>query len=240
MENFLNPISINHKGKAIYVVSSHDADKDQYMYSYNILNLTLDSKNDQEDWQGYLPLDIPGEVSLAGMNILRVSRDIPAGDKIEVITDQKYVYLVRCYQNSLFINRYLMVEAPNPNIKGSSRYELQPAWEVRFQRSQKPDTPLDSKDTQSYMSLERKNFVEPVIELPFDAQQIDLSTGYFNVQLVPTSNQDELRWQFILGNIADGKLYTYSIKRNEQGWFYFNENQVSSDNKTILPDKKIQ
>src|SRR5690606_34126274 len=93
-----------------------------------------------------------------------------------------------------------------------------------------------------FLNLEGVNFVEPIYELPLGAEQgkLDLDVGWFDVRLLPTANPGELRWQIMLINRKDGRLYSYSVGRTEEGWFAFDSSSVSSDGKVVLPSQVAQ
>ena len=145
-------MAISHQGKAIYFSAAKSSDSSDVIYKYNILNLKVDSPDDN-GWQGKLPLSFPIETAMMGINILRVPQPINTTDYFQVVTDQKYIYLIRSHENILYLNRYLMVQKERTDVQADAQYELQPAWEVRFQRSGKPDTPLSQKDSQSFLNL---------------------------------------------------------------------------------------
>lgn len=233
-----NPIAINHQGKAIYFSKTMDSDKTTTIYKYNILNLKIDSPDDK-GWQGKLPLIFPEEMTMMGINILRTPKRINTTNFFQVVTDQEYIYFIRSCDKILYLNRYLMVQKEKTNAQVDAQYELQPAWEVRFQRSGKPDTPISKKDTQSFLNLSGENFIEPIYMLPLgtDDGYIDHGNGKFSVKLLPTGVQGILRWQFILVNNSDGCLYSYSFARAQNGWISLEDVRFSKDNKVLLPNR---
>jgi hypothetical protein len=240
-QKFNAPMAVRHKGKAIYFVSGYDEESQACKYFYNVLNTDITSSNDSQDWEGWFELSFPQEISLTGYNMLRVKKQ-PATQKFfQVISDEKYVYIFRAAENAVYVNRYLMVEVPNPNIQGKTRIELQSAWEVRYQRSGKPDTPAGDKDTQNFISVEGIPFVEPVFEIPLCAEQgpLNISEGAFAVSLIPASVAEKYRWQLFVTDISCGCIYTYSIPRAENGWFDFTDEQLSKEAKAIKPDVKL-
>ena len=240
-QKFNAPVAIRHKGKAIYFVSGYDEDSQIYKYFYNVLNTEITSSNDSLDWEGCFELSFPQEISLAGYNILRVKKQLAAQKFFQVLSDEKYVYIFRAAENAVYVNRYLMVEVPNPNIQGKTRIELQSAWEVRYQRSGKPDTPASDKDTQNFINVEGAPFVEPILEIPLYAEQgpLNITEGSFTVSLIPTSISEKYRWQFFITDINSGCIYTYSIPRSDNGWFDFTDEQLSKEAKAIKPDVKL-
>lgn len=235
------PVAISHQGKAIYFSAAKSSDSSDVIYKYNILNLKVDSPDDN-GWQGKLPLSFPLETAMMGINILRVPQPINTTDYFQVVTDQKYIYLIRSHENILYLNRYLMVQKERTDVQADAQYELQPAWEVRFQRSGKPDTPLSQKDSQSFLNLNGKNFVEPVYMLPLGSANgyVNIGNGKFSAALLPTGVQGELRWQFVLVNEADGCLYSYSFARTPNGWISLENAPFSEEKKVLLPSRILK
>ena len=135
------------------------------------------------------------------MDILRLERPVLNRD-FQSAHRSQYIYIFRASSDALYVNRYVLVEQPNANIEGETKLELQPAWEVRFQRSGKPDTPSGAKDTQSFFNLDGKEFIEPVIELPlgWGGRRLDFSKGWFDVSLLPTNTAGVLRWLFLVAD----------------------------------------
>ena len=242
--SFKNPVSINHRGKVIYFVSQSGNQGEGDALYYNVLNLQISNQNidNNENWDGYVKLDFPAEVSLAGMNILRVKKPVISTGFFQVVSDQQYIYVLRSTAEALYVNRYLLVEVPNPQLSGITKMEMQPAWEVRFKGSGKPDTPAGEKDTQDYVNQDGKQFIEPVLELPFgyDAQPLDFSEGLFSLDFLPTSEAGVLRWQFLIVDRRSNAILSYSIKRTENGWFDFSENEIDEARKFIQPDACLQ
>ncbi len=236
-----SPVSINHQGKAIYFSASIDSDNTTVIYKYNILNLTVNSPDDN-GWQGKLTLNFPEEMTMMGINILRVPQAINTTNYFQVVTDQEHIYLIRSHENTLYLNRYLMVQKEKSDLQANAQFELQPAWEVRYQRSCKPDSPLSNKDTQSFLKLNGENFVEPIymLSLGTNSGLLTHGNGKFSVKLLPTGAQGELRWQFILVNDKDGCLYSYSFTRGENGWISLENVQFSKDKSVLLPNRILR
>lgn len=238
---FNYPTTLNHRGKAMYFVSRpRKANQGDAIYYnvYNVLNPKLESADKAEDWDGYTELKFPSEISVAGVDILRLERGVLNQGFFRALTDQQYIYIFRASSDALYVNRYVLVEQPNANIEGETKLELQPAWEVRFQRSGKPDTPAGAKDTQSFFNLDGKEFIEPVIELPlgWGNRRLDFSKGWFDVSLLPTNTAGVLRWLFLVADQKTGSLLSYTLDRSKNGWFQFADNQFDESNKLIRPD----
>ena len=135
---FSNPVSLNHKGKVIYFVSQKGSDQEGDQLFYNVLSMQIENTGNDENWDGYSAVTFPDEVSLAGWNMLRVKRKVVSTGFFQVVTDQQYIYIIRSGSQSLYVNRYILVEIPNEKVNAATRTELQPAWEVRFKNSGKP------------------------------------------------------------------------------------------------------
>jgi hypothetical protein len=162
-------------------------DSDVY---YNVLSLEVDSSSDASDWDGWRRLQFPNEVRPSGMELINVPfqysttqpllRD--AGQPFRVITNQEYVYVLRqAVGGTILVNRFRLVRQLAPGNAQEVEYVLQPAWEVRFQRSGKPDVPYDPRDVQSYLSPDREPFIEPALELPLAS----VSDGNFDAVILP-------------------------------------------------------
>jgi len=238
---FLNPISINHKGNVIYFVSQASDDSSGDKLFYNVLSKQTENEDTNENWDGYTQLNFPDEVSLAGMNMLRVKRKVKNAGFFQVVTDQQFIYVIRAEKKSLYINRYVMVEIPNEKVNATTRIDLQPNWEVRFKDSGKPDTPAGEKDTQSFINQDGKQFIEPIFEMPFglETNELDLTKGFFTTNLLPTNEPDILRWQFLIVDVPGNKLLSYNIARTAAGWFQFSNNQFDVVQKFIKPDRSL-
>jgi hypothetical protein len=143
---------------------------------FNVLALEAQSGNDALDWAGFRPLAFPNAVRPAGMNLVGVpleyAVDMPvdgledAGMPFKVLSNQEYVYLFRqVRKGTLLVNRFRLVRETMPGNPQEVFYSLAPAWEVRFQRSGKPDTAADAKDIQSHLDPDEHPFIEPAFEL---------------------------------------------------------------------------
>jgi len=232
-DNFELPASVVHQGKGVYVV--YDAARKSYFY--NVLELKIDSKSDNDDWNGYRELSLPAQLSPAGMSLVRNTLRPATAGYFQVLSDQQYVYLVRASSRSLYINRYILVGVPSGQTRDEVRFELQPAWEVRYQRSGSPDVPASDKDTLSFVNMENQPFYEPVYELPFGGfNDLSLENGGFCVNFTPTNLDNKLRWQFFVRNSSKNQIYSYSFARSETGWFDFAKDQIDPATLLLLPD----
>lgn len=194
---------------------------------FNVLALETDSASDASDWIGFQPLNLPDAVRPAGMNMVNVpvtySRDHAidgledADQPFRVVTNQEFVYLFRqARKGTLLVNRLRLVRqaaADNPQEIG---FSLEPAWEVRFQRSGKPDIPADPRDAQSYLSPDRVPFLEPAFELFMVDGVVD---GNFAVELLPRNEGTLLTCAVIVSRNADKRVDAYELRLDAAGLF---------------------
>lgn len=239
-----NVLAISHQGYAISFSTKDDGQTGAAAICYNVLQLDVDSSHDNDDWQTYLPLTYPDSLSLAGFNMLRVpTRDLDQAEAFRVITDQQHIYLVRLIQRQLYINRYILApeeqtgRSDGSGLKEKPQLRLLPAWEVRYRRSEKPDTPLGPRDTQGFLDMEDQPFIEPAYVLPFGTGLQDDHPLWFDVQFIPTTVPDELAWQISV--VTGGKLYSFSIAKPAGGWFRFDAEQFDEATKSLLPNTVV-
>lgn len=238
---YKTPVTVTHQGKAIYFVSQRNESSGNTEFFYNALNPTIAAENDSMDWSGYQKLVTPATVSMAGFNILRAGKMPKLAPLFSVISDQKYIYLFMTSGNRIYSWRYVMALVPGQQNQGNVTARLQPAWEVRFRRSEKPDTPVNEADSQNFIDMGGQPFVAPayVIALGGKDGNFQIDDGQFTVNLVPADKPDGYRWQFFVVNKNDQLLYTYSLGRNDDGWFSLEENQYSKVARVIRPDHVV-
>lgn len=240
-QSYLNPVSVTHQGKALYFVSKQNALTSNFEYFYNVLNPMPASISDSLDWDGFQLLNFPADNSLAGFNMLRTREKIEFDGFFTAVSDQKYVYLFRSNCNRIYVSRFVLVEITNPNVSGEKINQLQPAWEVRFKRSQKPDTPASDSDTQSFINMDNLPFQEPQYILPLggDATSFKMNDGKFTVNLTPSNQEGTMRWQFFAVNDSKKTICSYSFERTADGWFNFGSDQYDATLQVIKPDHEI-
>lgn len=166
------------------------------------------------DWSGWYRFTFPGapvskpvgeawqqeqrppELRLAGMDLITVTTTAstlaPADAAFQVFSDGMYLVVLRPTQaGSLYMNR-LVLQHWTDEVLGTAypRYGLEPAWEVRYQRSGIRDWPLDSTDTLSSIDLTGAPFLEPTIEFG----HIRGAAAGFDIARVPTSDAARFRW----------------------------------------------
>jgi large repetitive protein len=236
MADYNYPFAITHQGKAIYF-ASRPAVTGQYDYYYQVLELRVDSTHDQLDWAGYKPLAFPQTVSPAGMSLVDAVRAPVTGPQVRVVSDEKYVYVFRSGERQIYVSRYTMVEIPNAQVSGDKDLALEPAWQVRYQRSRSPNVPASEKDSLSYLDMDGVPFVEPVLELVLGTKDtFPLDAAQFSVRLVPTAESGVQRWQIFVVQSDTGLVYCYSLPRTPDGWFAIDERSFDSNGRFVRPD----
>ncbi|MGH9350518.1 MAG: LamG-like jellyroll fold domain-containing protein [Vicinamibacterales bacterium] len=204
--------ALTHAG-TLFAFSAQQDDDDPARYRIGYTLLDLDpTLSDQDAWKDFKILSFPTELRPVGMNLVTINfkkDEIPTADvPFSVESDGSYIYVFRqSSAGTLLVDRFIFDE-----VLGV----LSHAWEVRYRRSQKIDTPADRKDTFGSTNMEGNRFIEPTIELTM----IDyLSNGRFAVLVLPTAVQGIQRWLILAYDARSGALNTYSIARAQNGLF---------------------
>src|SRR5271165_5055015 len=207
---------------------------------FNVLALNPDDDSNAKDWTGFQPVAFPNAVRPAGMQIVNVPAvydkafRIPqlqdAGLPVRAKASADYLYLFRqAVEGSLLVNRFRLVRKSGTK-SGDVTYVLEPAWEVRFQRSGKPDTPADAKDVLNYLSADNEPFLEPTLELfmlkggkeaDFDVEFLPVSSGGLSCQIFEVDH-------------AKNEVDLYNIPLDANGLFLLTGKKF--DGNRILPD----
>lgn len=233
-----HPVSVTHQGLSILFVAELDAAGSSVIY-YNVLDPSRGNADNDLDWTGYSQLAFPTQVATLGVSIGRVTRAVSAAGLFQVVSDQDYIYLFRSEGNSIYVNRYRLVPVKSGNIQGVSAYNLQPAWEVRYQRSGKADLPASDKDTPNAKSIEGQPYLEPIYELPLGFEGVDLVAASFSVTLEATTTEGDYRWQFFVPNLKSGQIASYSFRQSSEGWFLIAPEQIDAQSRMLKPDAYI-
>lgn len=227
------PASVSRRRRTL---SDHLLTSDLY---FNVLALNPDDDSNAKDWTGFQPVGFPNAVRPAGMQIVNVpavydkTSNIPqlqdAGLPIRAKASADYLYLFRqSVESSLLVNRFRLTRKSDGK---SVTYVLEPAWEVRFQRSGKPDTPADSKDVLNYLSADNEPFVEPTLELfmlkggkeaDFDVEFLPVSSGGLSCQVFEVDH-------------VKNQIDLYNIPLDPNGAFLLTGKKF--DGNRILPDR---
>ena len=233
------PISVLHRGVPIVFCEGSEPPRSTPAIYYNVLRPRIDVAADSAAWSGYQPLTFPPQTAPAGISLLRVERDIAPVGLLQAVSDQQYVYLLRLTSTTVLVNRYVMVEVPLADVKADTRLSLQPAWEVRFQRSGNADLSAGDKDSLSAKSPDGQPYLEPVYELPIDATGLQLGSAGLAALLEPVNGSDRLRWQIFICRTDTGRILTYSFERTEDGWFKIAPDQIDPATGVVAPDAEI-
>jgi hypothetical protein len=179
-----------------------DDDSGQIYYDY--LELKGTESVDDQSWNGYAPVkfsqpDEEEELRPLGTQLIQLDREITGNDDkgaFQVLSDENYIYLFRgSDQNSIYLNRFVLVTEVDEGADGDSRRVLLPIWEVRYKHSGLRDTPANVRDTQDYRDPTGEPFIEPTLEIPYIYNRQD-QDGSWTVLLIPTDVPNRKRWQF--------------------------------------------
>jgi len=200
--------------------------------------------DDTRDWVGFQALALPNTVRPAGMQIINVPSVYNKGSNIDLLQDAglpvrakasgDYLYLFRqSKEGSLLVNRFRLVRKSDVK-SGETSFALEPAWEVRFQRSGKPDTPADPKDVLNYLSSDKEPFLEPTVEL------FMLKAGSksdFDVEFLPAGSGG-LACQIFVADQTANTVNLYNLPLDANGDLLFTGKSFNGDNQ-ILPDSSF-
>jgi hypothetical protein len=213
---------------------------------FNVLALEVDSTSDALDWNGFTRLSLPDQVRPAGMNLISVpieyDRDHAidgledAGQPFRVITNQEYIYLIRqAKKGTLLVNRLRLVRGTAAANPQEVRYTLQPAWEVRFQRSGKADVPADDRDSQAYLAPDRTPFFEPAIELAMVGNLVD---GNFDALFLSRGEGTLLTCVVFVTDATGNKVDVYELQLDATGRFILGDKPLTDG--VVAPDLSFQ
>lgn len=234
--SIVHPVTVSHRGMTVLFVSDTAEDGTRTI-SYNVLDPSRGNADNALDWLGYRELPFPTQVATAGMSVGRQTREVRSTGLFCALSDQQYIYLFRSAQNSIYVNRYGLVQVPADNPESPASWELQPTWEVRYRRSGKADLAANDHDAPSPRDMDGQPFIDPIYELPLGIEGLDLARASFSANILPTSEEGAFRWQLFVPNPASGRIATYSFARTSDGWF---EVALAPGKATILPDAEIE
>jgi hypothetical protein len=212
-------VSVDYQG--IIVVFAREANQtDNQTLYYNVLELQVYSEGDALDWSGFKPFTFPQCTRPVGMNIVNVdavtnSNLATADAPFYALSNNEYIYLFRqSTSNTLLVNRFRLTKTAEDDT--GSAYQIQPVWEVRYEKSAKPDIPASDTDIQNYYSPEGNPFIEPTIEL---GMINNFSLGRFTTVLTPNSTSGTAYWHFFTVNDSTNKIDQFSFPMDEHGLF---------------------
>lgn len=150
------------------------------------------------------------ELRVGGMDLLTVTPGVAAVNSadatFQVISDDAYLWCFRPSEaGTLYLNRLALTS--RKVVVGETqetRFALEPAHEVRFQRSGLRDVPADFTDSSSSVDLTGTPFFEPTIEL---TQIRGAQAGRFAVARVPTAQVGRVAWYVAISG-SDGVALT--------------------------------
>lgn len=228
------PEVVVHQGKSICIVKRTDPEDNLLKFFYCVLSpRSMEDANPAR----YVELPIPDEQSMAGYNLLRTGRLATVSEEgcFKVVSDQQYIYLFFSSAYTLYTCRYMAKEVKD--AAGDISVDLEPAWEVRFKRSRKPDTPYSDTDVSDFADMEGIPFFEPLYALPFGKKEdFEIKGGAFSVELVPTQRADEKRWQIFTVNAKTGRLQIYSFGYGKESWLQVEASRYDAESGHLKPD----
>lgn len=212
---------------------------------FNVLGLGADSQTDDLDWSGFQPLVFPDEVRPVGMNIVNVPSVYADGNASKALIDDgapfrvlagpAYIYVFReTRKKTLLCNRFRLVRRAAGGDAQTVSYAMDPAWEVRFQRSGKPDTPADARDMLGYLSPDGDPFIEPSLELFMVRGLVD---GNYAPVFLPTSDPAIVSCALFVADREAGDTAVYVLPMDKSGAFDLTGKHFSGD--TIPPDHRF-
>jgi len=246
--NFRSVASVNFQGLVVAFARGDEPspDTDESLLPtnihFNVLALNVDSQSDANDWSGFRHLSLPDAVRPAGMNMINVPVTYTpdaaidglqdANQPFRILTNQEYIYIFRqAKKGTLLVNRLRLVRETAQANSQEVIYALQPAWEVRYQRSGKPDSPADMRDSQAYLSPDKTPFYEPAFELFMIEGLVD---GNFDVQFLPRADGTLLSCSVFVTNAATNSIDVYELPLDSFGQFSLVDKTFVSGN--IPPD----
>lgn len=238
------PQTVSHRGIVIaFACEAEDGGPESQpgdLY-YNVLDLSLDSPFDDQDWSGFRRLSERRWLRPASMSLLTVTDaeaptdpgrfKIPsfAPAPFVVLSDDLYVCIFRqTADGGLTLSRYLLIDVTEGTTEEAATRvrELRPAWEPRFQQTQRADVGASRKDGYDFLSLDGDPFIEPIIGV---SGVRDLQDGEFTVQLLPTQEPGVQRWQILAVNRPNGPVIEgFSIRRGADGLFDYSDQELEA------------
>lgn len=231
-----------HLGRLVAITTSSDP---AAVFSYNVLDVQVDSPSDQFDWTGFRPLPWPELVSPAGAGMVRVPSEnataAPAGNVVALASDDTYLYVFTdSTAGTVVAARYALVvgavdDGADAAIAtaqtGGARVSLRPAAESRFRIGGDPYAPANDVDALSAVDADGTIFEAPAQEL--SAISVDPTLG-FTVFPTPGHAPGHGCWQ-VAAPTADGaELRLWSVPRDDDGWF-----DLTAEQPPLDPDQRL-
>jgi len=235
---YKNPVSIVHQGTVITFANPNTSDDSQTDVYFNVLSLQASSVNDNLDWTGFSQVGFQTQLRPLGMSLITFDlnshfKKTVASAPFVVATDQKYISIIQqSTSGTLYFSRFTLGISVSKLDKNVNEYSLNPAWEVRFQRSGKEDIPADDRDGQGYLGADKTPFIEPTFEL---CMTTDVRNGAFDVVLLPVMNTSLFTWQFTIYNSSTKAVDLFNFSADKTGLLSVEGKQISEKNQ-IAPD----
>ena len=244
-----DPVSVRYQSVVVIFARAQNQTTGKLYY-----NIRVESAADQSDYgafTGWYELDLtqtaasaaiggyqlPQQLRVMSMSLIGVSpvatTPTPANAPFRVVSDDKYLYIYRLSTDgTLYLNRFVLIEAPaQPEIPGrtspqvSAQFVMQPAWELRYQRSGLRDTPAGPDDVLAYRDMNGNPFIEPTMEI---GGLPSVTAGNFTVLLVLNGEARTARWQFFIANTATSTVTALSFPQADDGLIDITDPTASS------------
>lgn len=203
------------------------ANTDQLFFQVLDPSATLDTA-DASAWNGWYRFSFPEapadpaspvtagpspapspQLRVGGMDLLTVPPAVaavnPSNAAFQVVSDDMYLWCFRpSTTGTMYLSRLALTSSTEAvGESEETRYALEPAHEVRFQRSGLRDVPLDDTDTWSSVDLTGTPYLEPTIEL---TTVQDAGRGRFAVARVPTATAGTVAWYIAVSSESGVRL----------------------------------
>ena len=180
---------------------------------YNILDLTVGSESDADDWTGFKELSFPPTLRPAGMGLIELPLEMTgvstADAPFYVVAEDIFVWVFRQSSNgTLLANRFVLKTSVTRDPAGSEAQQeaasedaeliLEPVWEARFQNTGQYAFASGQDDPQSVTDRDGNPYFEPVLELAFVDQ---IKDGRFALDLIAAPETGSRMWQIF---VTDG------------------------------------
>ncbi len=223
------PCVVEHRGRLVAFARKANAKTDALYFSVLDPQAAVDTA-DEQAWNGWYRYSlsatavptpsnkehqaeqVPPQVRVAGMELLTVGPAAtvakPADADFTVVSQGPYLLVFRPAEHgSIYVDQLVLteVQVDASGKEAESRFELSPAWEMRFKRSGVRDVPLDDTDTRAMRTPDGTPFEKPTVEL---TDITGAQTGQFAVAHIPTSQEHPDMWYVAVVESEAAHLYT--------------------------------